>query len=200
MAGDWTAARPTRLAVAAVGYGDGYPRSLGVRYAGAGERRTRRSGRQGVDGHDRHRRHRSSREPPLAGRPGRAVGRGIAGGGNRGVGGHHPLRIAVRDQPARRGQPALNFVVPQVKIRLCRCRPATGTLTATVLAGLLLLHAGAFAACKLGKVRGSPGHHGGHATDDRRPNQWPRVRFLIDSGAFYSMISRATAAQYEPAS
>ncbi|GAC1331473.1 MAG: alanine racemase [Steroidobacteraceae bacterium] len=26
--GDWTAARPTRLAVAAVGYGDGYPRSL----------------------------------------------------------------------------------------------------------------------------------------------------------------------------
>jgi alanine racemase len=27
--GDWTAARPTRLAVAAVGYGDGYPRSLG---------------------------------------------------------------------------------------------------------------------------------------------------------------------------
>ena len=27
--GDWAAARPTRLAVAAVGYGDGYPRSLG---------------------------------------------------------------------------------------------------------------------------------------------------------------------------
>jgi alanine racemase len=27
--GDWTATRPTRLAVAAVGYGDGYPRSLG---------------------------------------------------------------------------------------------------------------------------------------------------------------------------
>jgi len=27
--GDWTAARPTRLAVAAVGYGDGYPRALG---------------------------------------------------------------------------------------------------------------------------------------------------------------------------
>jgi alanine racemase len=27
--GNWTAARPTRLAVAAVGYGDGYPRSLG---------------------------------------------------------------------------------------------------------------------------------------------------------------------------
>jgi alanine racemase len=27
--GDWTACRPTRLAVAAVGYGDGYPRSLG---------------------------------------------------------------------------------------------------------------------------------------------------------------------------
>jgi len=27
--GDWTAVRPTRLAVAAVGYGDGYPRSLG---------------------------------------------------------------------------------------------------------------------------------------------------------------------------
>jgi alanine racemase len=27
--GDWTASRPTRLAVAAVGYGDGYPRSLG---------------------------------------------------------------------------------------------------------------------------------------------------------------------------
>jgi alanine racemase len=26
--GDWTAARPTRLAVAAVGYGDGYPRAL----------------------------------------------------------------------------------------------------------------------------------------------------------------------------
>jgi alanine racemase len=26
--GDWTAQRPTRLAVAAVGYGDGYPRSL----------------------------------------------------------------------------------------------------------------------------------------------------------------------------
>ena len=26
--GDWTARRPTRLAVAAVGYGDGYPRSL----------------------------------------------------------------------------------------------------------------------------------------------------------------------------
>jgi alanine racemase len=26
--GDWTAARPTRLAVAAVGYGDGYPRNL----------------------------------------------------------------------------------------------------------------------------------------------------------------------------
>jgi alanine racemase len=26
--GDWTAARPTRLAIAAVGYGDGYPRSL----------------------------------------------------------------------------------------------------------------------------------------------------------------------------
>lgn len=26
--GDWTATRPTRLAVAAVGYGDGYPRSL----------------------------------------------------------------------------------------------------------------------------------------------------------------------------
>jgi alanine racemase len=26
--GDWTASRPTRLAVAAVGYGDGYPRSL----------------------------------------------------------------------------------------------------------------------------------------------------------------------------
>jgi alanine racemase len=28
--GDWTAARRTRLAVAAVGYGDGYPRSLGA--------------------------------------------------------------------------------------------------------------------------------------------------------------------------
>ncbi len=28
--GDWTAARPTRLAVAAAGYGDGYPRSLGA--------------------------------------------------------------------------------------------------------------------------------------------------------------------------
>jgi alanine racemase len=28
--GDWTAARPTRLAVAAVGYGDGYPRGLGA--------------------------------------------------------------------------------------------------------------------------------------------------------------------------
>src|SRR5271168_579644 len=27
--GDWAAVRPTRLAVAAVGYGDGYPRSLG---------------------------------------------------------------------------------------------------------------------------------------------------------------------------
>src|SRR5206468_3162438 len=27
--GDWTARRATRLAVAAVGYGDGYPRSLG---------------------------------------------------------------------------------------------------------------------------------------------------------------------------
>jgi alanine racemase len=27
--GAWTAARPTRLAVAAVGYGDGYPRSVG---------------------------------------------------------------------------------------------------------------------------------------------------------------------------
>jgi alanine racemase len=27
--GDWTAARPTILAVAAIGYGDGYPRSLG---------------------------------------------------------------------------------------------------------------------------------------------------------------------------
>jgi len=27
--GDWTAQKPTRLAVAAVGYGDGYPRSLG---------------------------------------------------------------------------------------------------------------------------------------------------------------------------
>jgi alanine racemase len=27
--GEWTASRPTRLAVAAVGYGDGYPRSLG---------------------------------------------------------------------------------------------------------------------------------------------------------------------------
>jgi alanine racemase len=27
--GDWTALKPTRLAVAAVGYGDGYPRSLG---------------------------------------------------------------------------------------------------------------------------------------------------------------------------
>ncbi|HTV96969.1 MAG TPA: alanine racemase [Steroidobacteraceae bacterium] len=27
--GNWTAVRPTRLAVAAVGYGDGYPRSLG---------------------------------------------------------------------------------------------------------------------------------------------------------------------------
>jgi alanine racemase len=26
--GDWTAIRPTRLAVAAAGYGDGYPRSL----------------------------------------------------------------------------------------------------------------------------------------------------------------------------
>jgi alanine racemase len=26
--GDWTASRPTRLAVAAVGYGDGYPRNL----------------------------------------------------------------------------------------------------------------------------------------------------------------------------
>jgi len=26
--GDWTAARPTRLAVAAIGYGDGYPRNL----------------------------------------------------------------------------------------------------------------------------------------------------------------------------
>ncbi len=28
--GNWTATRPTRLAVAAVGYGDGYPRSLGA--------------------------------------------------------------------------------------------------------------------------------------------------------------------------
>ena len=28
--GNWTARRPTRLAVAAVGYGDGYPRSLGA--------------------------------------------------------------------------------------------------------------------------------------------------------------------------
>jgi alanine racemase len=26
--GDWTAVRPTRLAIAAVGYGDGYPRSV----------------------------------------------------------------------------------------------------------------------------------------------------------------------------
>ena len=28
--GDWTASRPTRLVVAAVGYGDGYPRNLGM--------------------------------------------------------------------------------------------------------------------------------------------------------------------------
>ena len=35
-------------------------------------------------------------------------------------------------------------------------RPATGTLTATALAGLLLLPTGTFAACKLGKYADLP--------------------------------------------
>jgi alanine racemase len=60
--GLWTASRPTRLAVAAVGYGDGYPRSLGTG------------------------------TPVLVnGERGGAVGRGAACRGNRGLGGHDSI-------------------------------------------------------------------------------------------------------------
>jgi alanine racemase len=63
---------------------------LALGCARAGQRRTRGPGRQGVDGYDRHRCHPSASTAGI-GRPRRPVGRGTAGGGNRGMGGHHPL-------------------------------------------------------------------------------------------------------------
>ena len=88
--GDWTAARPTRLAIAAVGYGDGYPRNLG---SGApvlvnGERAPL-AGRVsmdmiGIDVTRTARRRRRSSDP---------VGRRIAGGGSCRLGGHVPYEL-----------------------------------------------------------------------------------------------------------
>ena len=103
--GDWTARRPTRLAVAAVGYGDGYPRSLasGSPVLVNGERAPL-AGRVsmdmiGIDVTD-------LKRSPRAGRSGHPVGRGLAGGGDRGMGGHHSVRTALRNQPARGGDAA----------------------------------------------------------------------------------------------
>ncbi|MGC1522326.1 MAG: aspartyl protease family protein, partial [Steroidobacteraceae bacterium] len=75
-------------------------------------------------------------------------------------------------------------------------RPATRTLSAIVLAGLWLLPAGAFAACKLGKYADLPVTMVGMRPTIAAQINGQDVRFLIDSGAFYSMLSSATAAQY----
>ena len=58
--GDWTATRPTRLAIASVGYGDGYPRSRRVRNARTGQRRKSGARGKGVDGYAGDRCHGSS--------------------------------------------------------------------------------------------------------------------------------------------
>ena len=108
--GDWTAGRPTRLAVAAVGYGDGYPRSLasGSPVLVNGERAPL-AGRVSMDmiGIDVT----GLKRPPQLGDPVDSVGRGIAGGGDCGMGKHHPVRAAVRHQPARGRDAALRLCV-----------------------------------------------------------------------------------------
>ena len=93
--GDWTAQRPTRLAVAAVGYGRRLPAQPGVRLARTGQRRTRAACRPRIDGHDRDRCHRPCADA-AARRPGHPMGRRIAGGRDRGMGAHHSVRTALR--------------------------------------------------------------------------------------------------------
>ncbi len=53
--GAWTASQPTRIGVAAVGYGDGYPRHLGNGYPGAARRGDGPHRRADFHGHDHHR-------------------------------------------------------------------------------------------------------------------------------------------------
>jgi alanine racemase len=78
-----------------VGYGGSglwrrLPTESGLGCSGLGQRRTYRSGGPGVDGHDRNRCHRPQ-AAAQAGRSCRALGRRVAGGGNRRLGGDHTL-------------------------------------------------------------------------------------------------------------
>ena len=98
-AGAWRAERDTRIAVAAAGYGDGYPRSIahGTPVL-IGGRARRSSGRVSMDmiAVD------VTDLPAVAvGRSRDALGRGAAGGGGRAARRHDSLRAAVRRQPAR---------------------------------------------------------------------------------------------------
>ncbi len=75
-------------------------------------------------------------------------------------------------------------------------RTAAGRLTAIVIAGLSTLHTGAFAACKVAKYAELPVTMIGMRPTISAKINGQDARFLIDSGAFYSMLSGATAAQY----
>ena len=68
-------ARASRIAVAAVGYGDGYPRKRRQRHAGCRERRCRHRGGPALDGHADDRRHGPARRRRR--RPRRALGRDV---------------------------------------------------------------------------------------------------------------------------
>jgi tetratricopeptide (TPR) repeat protein/predicted aspartyl protease len=211
--GDWTALSPTRLAVAAVGYGDGYPRNLasGAPVLVNGER-AGLAGRVsmdmiGIDVTD-------VRARRSIGRSGRALGRGIAGGGNRGMGGHHSLRAAVRNQPTSRGQFALSFDESVDPAQTCSVRPTTRRLS-TMRLGSTLVHCvrigavslslvilstlppRAFASCKLGKMAELPITMSGSKPELTAQINGEDARFVADSGAFYSMMTEASAAQYK---
>jgi tetratricopeptide (TPR) repeat protein len=73
---------------------------------------------------------------------------------------------------------------------------ATGTLTAIVVAGLLLFPTGVFAACKVGKYADLPVTMVGMRPTITAKINGQDARFIFDSGAFFSMLSGASAAQY----
>ncbi len=100
--GDWTATRPTRLAIASVGYGDGYPRSAasGTPILVNGER----AGLAGRVSMDMLAIDVTETQSSVQGwRSGRALGRWTSRGGNCPVGGDHSLHVGLRHQSKSRG-------------------------------------------------------------------------------------------------
>ena len=190
--GDWTAARPTRLAVAAVGYGDGYPRSLGsgtpvlVNGERAGLAGRVSMDMIGIDVTDLHR-------PAAPGDPVVLWG-GVAGGGDRRLGEHHSLRTTLRHQPARGGHPALSFDGRMGPVQTWAVQRYSAVALAILSFSGLPIQA--LAACKLGKMAQLP-----VTMSNLKPIVTAQIngvdaRFVADSGAFFRMITQAGAAQY----